>query len=193
MWTRRDPLLSQVKLFIQSGWPAAVEPQMKPYWSHRLELTVENGCIVWGSRVVIPSPGRQCVLQQLHEGHPGMARIKGLATMYMWWSRWMRMWHKLFAVAMSVRKFKQHHLKPLSNHGVGLSNRGLGCIWTLLKSFKDEYGTFSKSIGCWVLWWSGWMVLNDVELDIGNTSTFHTALPVYHQRNWCLVNSYVHD
>ena len=28
-WTRRDPLLSRVKQFIQSGWPAAVEPQLK--------------------------------------------------------------------------------------------------------------------------------------------------------------------
>ena len=64
-WTRRDPLLSRVKQFIQNGWPAAVEPQKKPYWSRHLELSVEDGCIVWGSRVVVPSPGRQRVLQQL--------------------------------------------------------------------------------------------------------------------------------
>ena len=31
-WTRRDPLLSRVKQFIQSGWPATVEPQLRPYW-----------------------------------------------------------------------------------------------------------------------------------------------------------------
>ena len=61
---------------------------MRPYWSRRLELTVEDGCIVWGSRVVIPSPGRQRVLQQLHEGVSGMAQMKGLARMYMWWP-WM--------------------------------------------------------------------------------------------------------
>ena len=48
---------------------------------------MEDGCIVWGSRVVVPSPGRRRVLQQLHEGHPGMAQMKGLARMYMWWPR----------------------------------------------------------------------------------------------------------
>ena len=48
---------------------------------------MQDGCIVWGSRVVVPTPGRQRVLQQLHEGHPGMARMKGLARMYMWWPR----------------------------------------------------------------------------------------------------------
>ena len=86
-WTRRDPLLSRVKQFIQSGWPATVESQLRPYWTRRCELTVLDGCIVWGSRVVVPSPGRQRVLQQLHEGHPGMARMKGLARMHMWWPR----------------------------------------------------------------------------------------------------------
>ena len=86
-WTRRDPLLSMVKQSIQNGWPAAVEPQLRPYWSRQFELTVQDGCIVWGSRVVVPTPGRQRVLQQLHEGHLGMARMKGLARMYMWWPR----------------------------------------------------------------------------------------------------------
>ena len=44
----------------------------------------------------------------------------------------MRMWHKLFAVATSVRRINLHHLKHLFSHGVGLSNCGQGCIWTLL-------------------------------------------------------------
>ena len=48
---------------------------------------MEDGCIVWGSWVVVPIPGRQSVLQQLHEGHPGMARMQVLARMYMWWPR----------------------------------------------------------------------------------------------------------
>ena len=41
-WTRRDPLLSRVKQFIQSGWPAAVEPQLRPYWSRRFEASISR-------------------------------------------------------------------------------------------------------------------------------------------------------
>ena len=36
-WTRKDPQLSQVLQFILYGWPEMVDPQLKPYWSHRLE------------------------------------------------------------------------------------------------------------------------------------------------------------
>ena len=71
--------------FILYGWPEAVEPRLKPYWSRRLELSVEDGCILWGSRVIIPPPGQKRMLAELHEGHPGMARMKGLAWMHMWW------------------------------------------------------------------------------------------------------------
>ena len=29
--------------------------------------------------------GREAVLQELHEGHPGMTKIKTLTCMHMWW------------------------------------------------------------------------------------------------------------
>ena len=41
--------------------------------------------MLWGSRVVVPPPGRQAVLQELHEGHPGITRMKALSRMYIWW------------------------------------------------------------------------------------------------------------
>ncbi len=40
---------------------------------------------MWGTRVVVPPPGRDAVLQELHEGHPGITRMKSLARMYVWW------------------------------------------------------------------------------------------------------------
>ena len=40
---------------------------------------------MWGNRVVIPKPGREAVLDELHEGHPGISKMKALARMYVWW------------------------------------------------------------------------------------------------------------
>lgn len=55
------------------------------YSAKQSELSVFQGCVMWGSRVVIPPQGQSTVLQELHEGHPGMTRMKVLATMYVWW------------------------------------------------------------------------------------------------------------
>jgi len=35
---------------------------------------------LWGSHVVIPTPGKEVILSELHKGHPGIARMKGFAS-----------------------------------------------------------------------------------------------------------------
>ena len=83
-WIPKDKVLSQVIQFIQQQWPAhCPDPEMKPYWNRRAELTCFKGCIMWGSCVVIPAPGRQKLSQELHIGHPGICRMKGFARTVM--------------------------------------------------------------------------------------------------------------
>ena len=85
-WTSKDPVLAKVKSFILSGWPDQLEDsEFKPFVQRKHELSVEDGCILWGSRVIIPPQGRQKVLKELHQAHPGMSRMKGLARGYVWW------------------------------------------------------------------------------------------------------------
>ena len=43
-----------------------------------------DGCVLWGSRVVVPKAGHEKVLDELHEGHPRVSRMKGLRGM-VWW------------------------------------------------------------------------------------------------------------
>ena len=61
------------------------DSSLSPYSTHSTELSVLDGCILWGSRVVVPPQGQQAVLQELHSAHPGMMRMKALARMYVWW------------------------------------------------------------------------------------------------------------
>ena len=49
------------------------------------ELSVQDGCLLWGCRVVIPTVGREKVLDELHEGHPGVVKMKSLARSMVWW------------------------------------------------------------------------------------------------------------
>ncbi|XP_055721195.1 uncharacterized protein K02A2.6-like [Salvelinus fontinalis] len=86
-WTSKDVTLSQVHAFILKGWPTVTEPQIMPYYTRRLALSVRDGCVLWGSRVVIPPQGRGLLLKLLHQSHPGMSRMKGLARSYVWWPK----------------------------------------------------------------------------------------------------------
>ena len=88
VWTDRDPVLSKVTRWILSGWPtesSSKEEELCPYTRRRYELSVEDGCVLWGSRVVVPPKGRSQVLKMVHEAHPGIVRMKGFARGYVWW------------------------------------------------------------------------------------------------------------
>ena len=37
---------------------------------HRLELSSYGGCVMWGNRIIIPTPGRQAVLRELATRRP---------------------------------------------------------------------------------------------------------------------------
>ena len=86
-WSDKDPVLSRVHHFVLSGWSNGVssDPQLKPFYNCREELSVVDGVILWGARVVIPAAGREIILEQLHDTHPGISCMKALARNYVWW------------------------------------------------------------------------------------------------------------
>ena len=65
--TQRHPVLSHVVRHLKNGWPTA-KPNavLLPFWSRRHELSMEQGCILWGIRVVIPPSLQPQVLEELH-------------------------------------------------------------------------------------------------------------------------------
>ena len=83
--TRNDPILGKILRCIRRGWPEAVPDHLKPYWSRRLELSIEDGCILWGIRVIPPKKLQPTIRDMLHEGHSGIVRMKKMARSYVWW------------------------------------------------------------------------------------------------------------
>ena len=73
-WTQKDPLLARVYRYVQFGWPEHCSVDLKSFSNHKLEVSTLNGCIIYGSRVLIPSQSRQQMLPELHQGHPGVNR-----------------------------------------------------------------------------------------------------------------------
>jgi len=62
-----------------------INSQLNPFFNKKDELPLHEGCILWGTRVVVPFAYRDAVLIELHEGHPGMVKMKESARMYVWW------------------------------------------------------------------------------------------------------------
>ena len=67
-WTEKDPVLSRVRRFILSGWQEHnVGNDFTHFRRRKDELSVLDGCVLWGSRVIVPPPGREAVMEELHE------------------------------------------------------------------------------------------------------------------------------
>ena len=82
--TSRDPILSKVLMYTKQGWPDRVDESLKPYWNRRTELTLEDDCIMWGIRVVVPTKLQDKVLEELHRVHMGISKAKALARSHIW-------------------------------------------------------------------------------------------------------------
>ena len=82
--TQRDPDLSHVLEHTKQGWSTKCEEELEPYYRRKDELTVQDSCLMWGTRVLIPSKYRIQVLDELHSGHLGVVKMKALAGSYVW-------------------------------------------------------------------------------------------------------------
>ena len=71
--TDKDTQLARVRQLVQFGWTETCpSPELQPYFNRRQELSVLAGCVVWGSRVVVPPQGREALLTQ----HNSMTHIR---------------------------------------------------------------------------------------------------------------------
>ena len=85
LWTSHGPILSKVT-YISQGWPNIdYQKPLSVYYNKQYELSGENGCVLWSSRVVIPHCGHQHVLELLHYSHPGIVKMKNTARRVVWW------------------------------------------------------------------------------------------------------------
>ena len=48
--------------------------ELHTFWNYREDLSMENGLITKGARLLIPSTRRKKVLEQIHDGHLGIEK-----------------------------------------------------------------------------------------------------------------------
>ncbi|RUS82334.1 hypothetical protein EGW08_009887 [Elysia chlorotica] len=84
--SRHDVTIARVLNYVtKDDWPSSIEPELRPFHIRRHKLCVQQECLLWGHRVIPPRKLQQQILQTLHQGHMGIAKMKALARRYFWW------------------------------------------------------------------------------------------------------------
>ena len=86
--TDKDEILVMLKNMIIKGWLDMRDscPQiLRKYWTYRDELSILDGLVLKGVRIVIPEQCKNEVLEKLHEGHFGIERTKLRARDTVYW------------------------------------------------------------------------------------------------------------
>ena len=59
--------------------------ECESYTRRKDEPGVRHWVLMWGARVIVPPKGRDMLLKELHETHPGIVKMKAFARSYIWW------------------------------------------------------------------------------------------------------------
>lgn len=85
-YTAKDYNLSRVMEFLRYGWPSSCKDiNLQPFYSRKEEISTQDGCVLWGTRIIVPEKLYGRMLLELHKEHLGSSRMKQLARNYIWW------------------------------------------------------------------------------------------------------------
>lgn len=73
---------------VESGFQSSRQQypdHVRQFWSIRHQLAVEDGIILFGSRIVVPLAARREILRKLHSAHQGIVRTKRRAQQTVFW------------------------------------------------------------------------------------------------------------
>ena len=73
--TEVDAELQALVLIITKGWPgrmAEVPSQLQVYFTFREELSIQDGAVFKGKRIVVSSSLKQCMIDKVHVRHLGI-------------------------------------------------------------------------------------------------------------------------
>ena len=81
-----DPVCSRVITYCKSGWPKSCnDPEVKPYWTVKGNLTLHDELLLYGGRIVVPKQLQKETVQKIHTGHQGIVRCRLRAVSSVWW------------------------------------------------------------------------------------------------------------
>ena len=88
--TVQDNQLTRLSHYINTGFPCDKKnllTDLQEFWNYRDTLSIKNGLITCGSRIIVPYKMRAEMLQYIHEGHQGKERCLLQARNTVFWPK----------------------------------------------------------------------------------------------------------
>ena len=86
--TSKDVTLVKLAKLIQAGWPdqcSDIDADLYVFWIQRWNLSIVDGVIMNGTRIVIPKSLQDEYLRCLHTGHFGISKCRARAKSTVYW------------------------------------------------------------------------------------------------------------
>ena len=112
--TSRDEELQLLAQTVTQGWPEKrhqVQPLIREYWAIRDDVSVENGVLMAGSRIIIPRTMQQEILTKIHQGHLGMEKCKLRAKSAVYWIGMYKDIEKTVTACHTCQKYRNSQQK----------------------------------------------------------------------------------
>ncbi|KAK7107442.1 hypothetical protein V1264_015374 [Littorina saxatilis] len=120
--TRDDQELHQLKAAIQNGWPDERQecpPKIQEFYNHRDELSIIDGIIFKGEKILVPLALRPEMLAKIHSSHLGIEKTKQRAREILFWPGMSTEIHKTVASCpICIQKQNSNPKEPLLPHTV---------------------------------------------------------------------------
>ena len=108
--------------YITQGWPSTIKEVpnvLQPYWTFQEVITVQDGVVLKGTRIVIPSKKHEAVWKLIHEGHLGLNKCKLHAKDTVYWPDLNDQLEKLILNCELCLKYSQSKCKQQPSLSLG--------------------------------------------------------------------------
>ena len=136
--TENDESLQILKAVIQQGWPeqkSALPSIISPYYNMRDEMSVQDGLIFKGERVVVPRAIRRDLMKRVHNAHLGVNGCLNRARKCLYWPEMSGDIKNFVSTCEVCREYEQSQTKEtLRSHEIPSRS------WQRVAADPFEYG-----------------------------------------------------
>ena len=113
---KSDDTLKTVMQYVQNGWPEEkrrVHGPIAKYWSERGNISLHDGLLLRGRRIIIPPRLRADVLRRLHDGHQGITKTRANAASSVWWPGISQDITRVVQNCAMCEKYRRERIEPI--------------------------------------------------------------------------------